>query len=142
MHRHRPAQSSQPASASFLPATSLPQSRHSLLPSLDLQPPLQLTRLLPISPALWATPLPGRNQSWATQPPAFSAPAHRLAGATRGLDTAAGLEKSKSQPQPGSCFPCWKCSCVALAIPLPSHGRCFSLLPQTSNKFQSFPHKR
>ena len=141
MHRHHPGQSSQAASASFLPATSLPRSRHSLLPSLDLQPPLQLAHLL-ISPALWATPLPGRNQPWATQPPAFSAPAHRLAGATRGLGTAAGLEKSKSQPQPGSCFPCGKSSRVGLAIPLPSHGRCFSLSLQTPNKIQSLPHKR
>lgn len=137
MHRHHPVQSSQAASASFLPATSLPRSRHSLLPSLDLQPPLQLAHLL-ISPALWATPLPGRNQPWATQPPAFSAPAPK----TRGLGTAAGLEKSKSQPQPGSCFPRGKSSRVALAIPLPSHGRCFSLSPQTPNKFQSLPHKR
>lgn len=107
-----------------LPPTffSLP-SLHIALPSLDLAMTF-VTRLLLIFPALCLSLLPGRNQPWATQLPAFSAPAHRLAGAARDLGPVAELEQHcNSQPQPVSFFPLGKSSCVALVISLPSHRR-------------------
>lgn len=107
-----------------LPPTfsSLP-SLHITLPSLDLATTL-VTRLLLIFPALCLSLLPGRNQPWATQLSAFSAPAHRLAGAARGLGPVAEVEQhSNSQPQPVSFFPLGKSSCEALVISLPSHRR-------------------
>lgn len=50
-------------------------SLHILLPSLDPQAPHSIAHLL-MCLALCASLLPGRNQPWATQHPAFSAPAH------------------------------------------------------------------
>lgn len=83
-----------------------------------------ITHLLLISPTLYASLLPGRNQPWAMQLPAFSAPAHRLVGAARGLGPAVGLEQqSNSQPQLGSYFPQGEILMCALVICLPSQRR-------------------
>lgn len=118
-------------------------SLHTLLPSLEPQPPLH--RSPANIPALSASLLPDRRQHWATHLPAFSVPPHGQELAVRGPHTAAGLEPQSHSLNLGQALVShlgnshmWPYSSFFLLI----DDEHFGLSPQASNKLESLPHEK